>query len=311
MQVHQQGRVLDAAGAPLNGNVSLTFTLYPSATSAVSAWTETASLPVNDGYYTTELGGIQAIDSALLNGNAELWLAVSIGSFELSRSRLASVPYALSAQTADSAQTLSRTDCNVGDVLAWSGSEWACSAAGAGVVTTFTRWGRTACPAGTSTSLYAGWVLSGRYTDAGAAVDYLCGTETPEYSPFGGSNNANGHLLWGVEFEPTGHSNINTLAQREARCAVCEVAASTTLMIPTATTCPAGWTEQYQGVLAGTAHSQAQQTETICVDDNPESWGDTTNHNHGLIYAAEIERNSGMPSGYLQDREPACVVCTK
>ena len=307
-RMHHQGRLADSAGAPLNGNVSVTFKLHVDDSTMDSVWDETQPLPVTDGYYSVELGSVSGLPSAALTANPELWLSVSVGSSELGRTRLASVPYAVQAETAS---TLDRTDCSVGDVLAWNGSDWACTSVASQSVTTFTRWGRPACPSGTSTSVYAGWVLSGRYTDGGAAVDYLCADETPEYSPNARSSNSNGHLLWGVEYEPSGHTGINALAQREARCVVCEVQASHTLIIPAARNCPATWTKQYQGVLAGTDYTQAQQTETICVDDAPESWGDTTNHNHGLIYSAEIERNSGLPSSFLQDMEPACVVCTK
>lgn len=308
--LEHQGRLLDAAGTPLDGSAAVTFSLFASDVATTPVWEDTLAVELRDGFYAVQLSGVSEhddateLDAELIASYSTLYLGVAVGSTELSRDELTAVPYALVAQRAE---TIARTDCEVGDVLAWSGSAWECARPG---TTTFTRWGRTVCPA-TSTLMYRGWVLSGRYTDAGASVSYVCGPENPEWSPYARSSNQNGHLLWGTEFEPTGHTQMNALAQREARCAVCETTGTNTLVIPFAASCPSGWTEQYQGVLAGTDYTQTQQTETLCMDDNPESWGDTSNHNHGLLYSAEVERNSGLPSAFLQDYEPACVVCTR
>ena len=297
--VQHVGRLADETNAALNGEFTLQFDVRDASDALV--WTESHTVQVDSGTYRVELASEQTTESV---GRAA-WLEVSLGGQTLSRSPFHAVPTALVARRVE---TVVREDCAPGQVLAWSGSEWACANAG---VATYVRWGRTTCPTGVSSPVYAGWMLGPHNGHGGGPVEYQCADETPEWSPYARSSDSNGHLFYSVEFENTGHTQMDALVNREVRCAVCEVQASTSLMIPAQTSCPAGWTKQYQGVLAGGYFTHSAQTKVVCMDDNPESWNSATNHDQGRIFSAEIERNSGVPAAYLQDYEPACVVCTR
>ena len=124
--VVHQGRLLDASGVGVQGSQGATFRLYPSQDAVVGTdvWEETGTLQLVDGYYTVVLGNDTPLDSALLASNLELWLEVDLDSAPLQRARLHAVPYALSA---DGARTLTRSDCNAGEVLQFDGAEWVCA----------------------------------------------------------------------------------------------------------------------------------------------------------------------------------------
>ena len=69
-----QGRLLDAAGAPVAGITTLTFTLYDAPTAGSSLWTDTQSIALTNGYYATEL----AIPATLFDGT-DSYLEVTAG----------------------------------------------------------------------------------------------------------------------------------------------------------------------------------------------------------------------------------------
>ena len=97
-----QGRLLDAAGAPLEGTVDLTFTLYLSSTGAEAVWLETfQDVAVQGGLFSVLLGGQSPLDDPLFE--QDLWLGVRVGSdSELTpRLRLSSVPFAFRARHVD------------------------------------------------------------------------------------------------------------------------------------------------------------------------------------------------------------------
>jgi hypothetical protein len=94
-QVPHQGRLLDASGAPVDGTRALTFRLWDAPSGGNQLFSEDLSVPVQDGYYSVELGATPGnrVDDADLAAN-ELWLEVSFtGGSVLSRTRLGSVPY--------------------------------------------------------------------------------------------------------------------------------------------------------------------------------------------------------------------------
>ncbi len=98
--VAHQGRVFDSTGVPVEGEQSVTFTLYSASAAGSSLWSETIPVTFEDGYFATALGGSSAISDAIL-ANPSLWLSVQIGSAPELSPRLAvnSVPYALSARS--------------------------------------------------------------------------------------------------------------------------------------------------------------------------------------------------------------------
>jgi hypothetical protein len=57
VELTHQGRLLDAAGVPLNdGNTSLTFDLQETGSPPIDYWTETLNVSVADGFYSVVLG---------------------------------------------------------------------------------------------------------------------------------------------------------------------------------------------------------------------------------------------------------------
>lgn len=59
-----QGRYLDGAGVPINGDLSVTFTLWDAPVDGSSVHSETATLPVVDGYLSRLLGAAGDLDHA-------------------------------------------------------------------------------------------------------------------------------------------------------------------------------------------------------------------------------------------------------
>lgn len=93
-----QGRLLDAAGAPLAGTVSLRFALYATAAGGDALWSETQALALDDGHYSARLGSVTPIPAAAFDGSTR-YLGVTVGDdVELApRQSVGSVPYALVA----------------------------------------------------------------------------------------------------------------------------------------------------------------------------------------------------------------------
>src|SRR5262245_11759103 len=58
--ITEQGRLLDATGAPVTGTVSLAFSIYDVPTGGTALWTETQSATLDDGYFVLQLGSVTA-----------------------------------------------------------------------------------------------------------------------------------------------------------------------------------------------------------------------------------------------------------
>lgn len=101
-----QGRLFDAvSGQPKpDGAYAFSFRIYTTVTGGAPLWTETKSINVNKGLFSTLLGDITPLDLALFNGQ-ELYLGITIGTDPEAapRQRLAHVAYALHAETAATA----------------------------------------------------------------------------------------------------------------------------------------------------------------------------------------------------------------
>lgn len=309
--VVHEGRLLDSAGAPLNGTLPVLFQLFPSEEATTAVWQESLSVQVQQGYYAVVLGNETALDDALLSSNLELWLGIQPDGQSMGRQQLHSVPFAIQA---DHARTLSRSDCEAGELLAFDGDSWECTTVPELTgqrIRTYERWGRTSCPAG-ATEVYDGWMLTGYYAHSGGPSNYFCAVATPEYDPAYGTGNNNQTILYQVEIESSAnaHPDKTALHNYEARCAVCEVAASEVLTIAMARSCPAGWSLQYEGFIMGNRYDYANANEAICVDRDLEGHGASSGEDGGLLHFAEWDsRNSALP--YTNNREVSCVVCSK
>lgn len=93
-----QGRLFDAAGKPQAGSVDIQFAIYSSAAGGTALWTEVATVALDDGYFSTELGSITPIPDSVLATDG-LFLGITVGNdAEMTpRSEIRSVPFALRA----------------------------------------------------------------------------------------------------------------------------------------------------------------------------------------------------------------------
>lgn len=94
--ITQQGRLLDSEGSPVTGEVTFTFTIYDEATEGNELWTAEQEITLDDGYFSTRLGGSGAPFPATLFDGSDRFLGVTVGSDEemTPRQTLGSVPYA-------------------------------------------------------------------------------------------------------------------------------------------------------------------------------------------------------------------------
>jgi hypothetical protein len=102
-------------GTPINGSQTLTFRLYDDATNGSAQWTEThPAVTLEDGYYSVELGDIAPLDDVALGADRWLTVGVGVSADELSRVRLAAVPWSLRTQVAEVAHGVQLTGVSGG-----------------------------------------------------------------------------------------------------------------------------------------------------------------------------------------------------
>jgi hypothetical protein len=103
------GRLTTSAG-PVNGQVSITFTIYDAATAGSSQWTDTQTLTADGGLIYAVLGSAaNPLDETVFNGPAR-FLEIRVGAETLSpRLPILSTPYAVRSGSAESADLLGGT----------------------------------------------------------------------------------------------------------------------------------------------------------------------------------------------------------
>ncbi len=119
----QQGRLLDTAGAPVPGSVSITFAVYDAATGGTALWTETQNVTLDDGFFSARLGESTAIPNTVFDGSTR-YLGVKVGTDpEMTpRQSIVSVPYALMANNAVGDITPTSVTVNGTQVIDGSGN---------------------------------------------------------------------------------------------------------------------------------------------------------------------------------------------
>jgi len=172
-----QGRLLRADDTAATGTASVTFAVYAAESGGTTLWSETQTLGLSDGYYSTLLGLVVTPSEGVFDGAAR-WLEVRIGGETLApRQHLGAVAYAFTAQAVaggaadvsslmiagqtvvgadgrlagtarysagtgvsveDATQTISLQACSAGQVLANDGTLWRCTDRNAGMVTQVT-----------------------------------------------------------------------------------------------------------------------------------------------------------------------------
>lgn len=97
--INYQGVLTTISGAPINGTVSLTFSIYDVSTGGTALWAETQSVNVTNGLFNVLLGSVVSVAN-VFNGN-DRWLGINVvgdpGGEMIPRNKLVSVGYALTA----------------------------------------------------------------------------------------------------------------------------------------------------------------------------------------------------------------------
>jgi len=94
-----QGRLLRADGSAATGTATVSFSMFSSDTGGGALWSETQTLGLSNGYYSTFLGLVTALPDGTMDGPTR-WLEVKVGAETLSpRQQIGSVGYALVARS--------------------------------------------------------------------------------------------------------------------------------------------------------------------------------------------------------------------
>ncbi|XP_062619877.1 short-chain collagen C4-like [Saccostrea cucullata] len=184
---------------------------------------------------------------------------------------------------------------------------------------TYIIWGKKACPALNGTRTVYSGISSGRqYTNHGSGSNTLCLPHNPDPTPVDFPEHFQSDIssftgsLHGAEYQFT-YRNI--AIEDDVPCAVCMVSnAASTLMVPAKTSCPAGWTVQYTGVLtSGSDYTNHYGTDYLCLDDNPEYATEGArmhSYNGKLFYPVHAVCGSLPCPPYKNQQLVSCVVCS-
>jgi len=100
-----QGRLADAAGAPLTGTYNMIFRLYDAATGGMPLWSEqwtgSNGVRVSDGLFNVMLGSLSQLPISQFTNSQSLFLGITVGTDDemAPRVQLGSVPFAVQALT--------------------------------------------------------------------------------------------------------------------------------------------------------------------------------------------------------------------
>ena len=177
----------------------------------------------------------------------------------------------------------------------------------------YTRWGKSSCPSVEGTELvYSGKTGGTHHEHVGGAANYLCMPNDPQYGSYT-SGTGTGNYVYGAEYSTLTRQQMSGVNNHDAPCAICFASTrGSLLMIPAKTSCPGGWTEEYDGYLMSESYNPEGRTMYICVDGSPESLSGQNGHDPDRVelfmVEAKCEGLSCPP--YSAEKELTCVVCT-
>ena len=178
----------------------------------------------------------------------------------------------------------------------------------------FTRWGKTTCPTTEGTQLlYIGKAAGGYYDHYGGAAEYICLPDDPEFLTYTQGTSGRQAYIYGTEYEAGNGEPLKSLDEQNVPCVVCYVSNRTTyLMIPAKTICPTTWTTEYQGYLMTEHHTHKRNAVFECVDKDAEGIpGSSADTEGSLFFHVQTQCNGIQCPPYSNEKELACVVCTK
>ena len=149
-----EGYLTDGTGQPISdGAHNLAFRVYSAVSDppASAAWVETQTITVTTGLYSVLLGSVNTLTTNLFSGDRWVGVTVDAGTEITPRTRVASVPFALNAEHANSAETVDWTGI---------GNKPADLVTGSGANGQLSLWNGTNTVIGVSGLLYSGNNLS-------------------------------------------------------------------------------------------------------------------------------------------------------
>ncbi len=117
--ISNQGRLLNAAGQPVTGAVSMIFSIWDDSTGGNQLWSETQTIQVSDGIFSTSLGGMVPLDQMIFR-NSMLWLQTQIpGDVPMMpRQKLNSNPFAFTSEGVNGDVMTSPSSIMIGNLAA-------------------------------------------------------------------------------------------------------------------------------------------------------------------------------------------------
>ncbi|MDP8269403.1 MAG: tail fiber domain-containing protein [Candidatus Tenebribacter davisii] len=113
--IDYQGRLADSDGNYLNSVITVDFLIFSVETGGTLLWNETQDVSCANGIFHVQLGSVAAFPSTLFDGS-DRWLELEVGGETLSpRTIVASVPYAIKAETAYNVEVPLNLSGNVSD----------------------------------------------------------------------------------------------------------------------------------------------------------------------------------------------------
>jgi hypothetical protein len=111
--MNYQGYLTDSAGNPINGTVSMTFSIWTALSGGSQLWSETQSVTVQDGLFNVILGTLNSIPDSIFDSGLSRWMQMQVESQILSpRNEITSVGYAYRAIKSDVAESVSGSVSN-------------------------------------------------------------------------------------------------------------------------------------------------------------------------------------------------------
>jgi len=105
--INYQGYLTDAVGNPLNGSINVAFAIYNAAIDGTLLWSETLSVDVGDGIFSTYLGTTSAFPDGFWEYPVFLGITIGTDAEMTPRQRLRSVAYAMRTAVAEMAFAVS------------------------------------------------------------------------------------------------------------------------------------------------------------------------------------------------------------
>ncbi|KAL4229876.1 hypothetical protein ACF0H5_010267 [Mactra antiquata] len=176
----------------------------------------------------------------------------------------------------------------------------------------YIRWGRNECK-DSAEVIYKGFTAGKNYADKGSGSNTICLPEDPSWLNYSTSDHPRG-TVYGTEIDVEEPSGVfeNKVGNQDIPCVACHIKKGSVIMIPGRGHCYTGWNLEYAGYLMTEYHGHPGPQNHVCVDHHPDFiQGGGGNADEHILYLT-ISKCGSLPCPpYANDRELACVVCSK